>query len=99
MLVVGSMHMEVTMQKKHVVTTWMSLMLWYKLALLSKLLLESSIEICDRICENPAKRGIFSFLIYSTSRLHGALGCLPPNMEAVAQAVFALRTTTLQYFC
>ncbi len=56
-------------------------------------------HICDRICENPAKRGIFSFLIYSTSRLHGALGCLPPNLEAVAQAVFALRTTTLQYFC
>ncbi len=30
--------------------------------------------------------------------LHGVLGCRPPNLEAVAQAVFALRTTTLQYF-
>ncbi len=61
--------------------------------------LHTTALICDRICENPAKRGIYSFLIYSTSRLHGALGCLPPNLEAVAQAVFALRTTTLQYFC
>ncbi len=54
---------------------------------------------CDRFWENRPKRGILSFLIYSTSRLHGALGCRPPNLEAVAQAVFALRTTTLQYFC
>ncbi len=37
-------------------------------------------------------------LNYSTSTLHGALGCRPPNLEAVAQAVFALCTTTLQYF-
>ncbi len=26
------------------------------------------------------------------------MGCLPPNLEAVAQAVFALRTTTLSIF-
>ncbi len=34
----------------------------------------------------------------AASKVHGDLGCLPPNLEVVAQAVFALRTTTLQYF-
>ncbi len=57
------MQMEVTMQKKHVVTTWMSLMLWYKLALLhSKLLLESSIERGSRVHNN------FPFLVNDIHR-------------------------------
>ncbi len=43
------------------------------------------------------KIGLTRHLIYSTNRLHGALGCCPPNLEAVAQAAFALSTTTLQY--
>ncbi len=31
----------------------------------------------------------FFFPFFSTSRFHRALGCRPPNLEAVAQAVFA----------
>ena len=34
---------------------------------------------------------VFYFFSLSTSKLHGALGCHPPNLEAVAQAVFALQ--------
>ncbi len=39
------------------------------------------------------------FYFFSTGRLHGALGLPLPNLEAVAQAVFALRAATLPYYC
>ncbi len=54
--------------------------------------------ICDRFWENRPKCGIQSFLIYSTSRLHGAFVYRPPNLEAVAQDAFALRTVHFSIF-
>ncbi len=38
----------------------------------------------------------FSFFS-STNRLHGVLGFRPPNLEAVAQVIFTIRTTTLVF--
>ena len=46
-----------------------------------------------------AASNVFFFLFSPTGRLHWVLGCCPPNLEAVAQAIFALRTATLQYYC
>ncbi len=52
----------------------------------------------DRICETRLTKAASKVSNLFYSRLHGALGCLPPNLEAVAQAVFALRTTNTSVF-